>query len=164
MFPSLASIKWIAIAIAAALMLSFAWHQGALSIQSQWDAEKAALNAEAALKIQEAQDRVIATERESARRIAATDAKYQAVLKEKRSEETTALVRASTGGLRINAKCPGNPSAVSSSTASSSSSDGEARVELSKADGEFLIRLSAEADRITEQLNACQSLLEEDRK
>jgi hypothetical protein len=145
-------------------MTSFAWHQGALSIQSQWDAEKAALNAEAAKQIQEANDRVAAAEREAVRKVAATDAKYQAVLKEKRSEEAIAIARASTGGLRINAKCPGNPNAVSGSASSSSSSDGEARVELSKADGDFLIRFAAEADRLTEQLNACQTLLEEERK
>jgi vacuolar-type H+-ATPase subunit I/STV1 len=164
MLPSLATIKWIAAAVTLLVVFGFGWSHGSEHVQAKWDSEKAALNAEAARQIQEAQEQVRKVEQDSVRRVAAADAKYQAVLREKKSEESAAIDRARTGGLRINAKCPSSPNAVSDSAASTSNGNGETRAELSQEAGEFLVRLAAEADRVTEQLNACQAILEEDRK
>lgn len=158
------TIKWAAIGCVVIAAFMFGWTQGSLSVQAQWDKEKAELNAQAAKEIQEANDRVRAIERESYLKVAQTEQIFNKKLKEKDLEEVNALNRARTSGLFVNAKCPSSINAVSGAAKNSSSGDGETRVELHQADGEFLIRFAAEADRVTEQLSACQKLLEDERK
>lgn len=53
---------------------------------------------------------------------------------------------------------------VSGSSASTSSYNGEARSNVSQADGEFYFKLASEADEVAKQLSACQAIVEEDRK
>lgn len=53
---------------------------------------------------------------------------------------------------------------VSGSSASSSGYNGEARPNISQADGEFYFKLASEADEVAKQLSACQAIVEEDRK
>lgn len=53
---------------------------------------------------------------------------------------------------------------VSSVASSSSSNNGEARPDISQADGEFYFKLASEADEVAKQLSACQAIVEEDRK
>lgn len=162
--PNLMLLRIIAIGLISAILVCVGYQYGSMSVQSKWDKEKAELNAQAAKEIQEANDRVRAIERESYLKVAQTEQLFNKKLKEKDLEEANALNRARTSGLFINAKCPSGTNAVPGASSSSSSSDGETRVELPQADGEFLIRLAAEADRVTEQLSACQKLLEDERK
>ena len=53
---------------------------------------------------------------------------------------------------------------VSSVSASASGNNGEARPDISQADGEFYFKLASEADEVAKQLSACQAIVEEDRK
>ena len=161
---NLTTIKWAVVGVAFILACLFSWTQGALNVQAKWDKEKAELNARAAAEIEAANNRVRAIERESYLKVAQTEQLFNKKLKEKDLEEANALNRARTGGLFVNAKCPSGADTVPGASSSSGSSDGETRVELPQADGEFLIRFAAEADRITEQLSACQKLLEDERK
>lgn len=165
---NLKSFKIYAFAILAILIIgtsvAIGYRYGAMQVQSKWDKEKAELNAQAAKEIEEASNRVRAIEREANARVVQTEQLYNKKLKEKSNEEADALNRARTGGLFVNAKCPNAQGAVPGATSDSAASDGETRVELPKEDGEFLIRLAAEADRVTEQLSACQKLLEDERK
>jgi hypothetical protein len=161
---NLTMLKWAAIGLVVCLSFIFGWNQGSLNVQAQWAKEKAELNAQAAKEIEEANNRVRAVERESYIKVAKTEQLFNKKLREKSNEEASALDRARNGGLFVNAKCTGRSNTVPGTTSSSSSSDGETRVELSKEDGEFLIRIAAEADRVTEQLSACQKLLEDERK
>ena len=161
---SLAQLKWAAIALAVAVAFSMGWRINGWRIQSAWDAEKAALNAEAARQIQEATDRVLSAERDAAKRVTAVSAKYQTTLKEKQREEAAAIDRARTDGLYLNARCEDATGAVPSTSESSSGRHGEARVRLPDATAEALLQLAAEADRVAEQLTACQHFIEEERK
>jgi len=161
---SITTIKWVAIGVALFVACAFSWHQGALNVQSKWDKEKAEMNAQAAKEIEEANNRVRAAERAANARVAKTEQLFNQKLKEKSREEDDAVNRARTGGLFVNAKCPNRQDAVPGASADSSAGNGETRVELPQADGEFLIRLAAEADRVTEQLSACQRILEDQRK
>jgi hypothetical protein len=162
--PSLASLKWIAIALCVVVAFGAGWDLGGDRVQAKWDAEKAELNAKAAEAIQTAMNRTLAAEREAAAKVAATSAKYQMKLQEKQSEEVAAIEHARAGGLYINAQCPSGGNSVSQTGSGSSGRNGEARVKLPDETAESLLRLAAEADRVAEQLNACQNILEEERK
>jgi len=161
--PSLALVKAGAIALALAALFYFGYSQGSDHVQSQWDRERAELNSQAAQKITEAYERVRATEQAASKRVAFAEQSYSKKLREKSNEESTALVRARTNGLFIDAKCPNNSDSVSGVTAVAADGHGEARVELPRTAGEFLISLAAEADRVTEQLSACQAILKSER-
>ncbi len=162
--PNLMLLRLVAIGLIVALLVGVGYRYGSMSVQSEWDKEKAELNAQAAKQIEEANNRVRAIEREANSRVAQTEQLFNKKLKEKDLEEANALDRARTGGLFINAKCPSGSDSMPGASSSSGSGDGETRVELPQADGEFLIRLASEADRVTEQLSACQKLLEDERK
>lgn len=162
--PSLAQLKWIAIALCVAVAFGAGWDIGAGRVQGRWDAEKAELNAKAADAIQQSMNRTLAVEREAAAKVAATSAKYQKALKEKESEEAAAIDRARTGGLFIDAQCPGSGNGVSETGTGSSGRDGTTRARLPDATAEALLRIGAEADRVVEQLTACQEQLQKDRE
>lgn len=161
---NLTTIKWALVATALLGAFASGMKIGRDGVQAAWNAEKAAMNADAAEQIQQAMNKALATERESAKKVAEVSAKYQAVLKEKHHAEAAAVERARTNGLYVNAHCPAAADPVSDVAASTGGHHGEARVRLSEEDGEFLVRLAAEADRITEQLSACQAILESERK
>lgn len=162
--PNLALVKAIAVALILAATFAFGWSTGSEHVQAQWDRERAELNAQAAKAIEEANSRVRKAEQASSNRIAQSEKLYLTKLKEKSHEENFAIDRARTGGLFINAKCPSRLDAMPDATQLAGSGHGETRVELPKKDGEFLIRLAAEADRVTEQLTACQAILESERQ
>ena len=137
---------------------------GADSVQAKWNAEKAELNAKALSELEAAHARTKEVEKEMSGRLQTATNKYVKVLKEKKDAEAAAIGRASAGGLFIDASCEGSADAVSGTASGTGGSDGAQRVELSRASGEFLVRLAAEADRVTEQLTACQGILIEERR
>ena len=138
--------------------------EGADSTLAKWNAEKAELNAQALSDLQVAHARVKEVEKEMDGRLQVANNKYLKVIKEKKNAEAAAIDRAGSGGLFINAKCEGGADPLSGATGLTVGSHGTKRVELPRADGEFLIRLAAEADRVAEQLSACQAVLKEERK
>lgn len=140
--------------------------QGQAVIQAEWQAEKAEANAQAALAIKKAQDAAIATERRQAAQFRTVEAKLIADNRKVQDEKNALLDGFSkSGGLRLpSSKSADNSSAVSTAATSASGSDAEAVCHLPE---EFVRELAAEAqraDQITYQLEACQMILEEERK
>lgn len=162
--PNLALLKLLAVAAVAFALFGFGWSMGSEHVEAKWNLEKAELNAQAAKELSDANDRVRKTEQAARDRLAQTEHLYLDKLKDKSHAETLAIDRANNGGLFINAKCPNRLDAMPDATQLASGGDGETRVELPKADGEFLIRLAAEADRVAEQLSTCQAILESERQ
>lgn len=162
--PNLLLIKWGAIAVLILAIFTSGWHLGAKNVQSKWDLNRAELVAESAKTLQESEERVLTVERQSVAKLAAVQTQYQKQLKGKQSEEAAAISAAYSGGMRIDAECPSNPNALSNTATGSTGVNATTRVKLSPEAGEFLVRLAAEADRVTEQLTACQATLEADRK
>lgn len=131
-------------------------------VESVWQAREAKINAEMAIAIQAAGAKTLAVERASAERIAAVSTTYQRKLKEKDREKATALAIA--GGLRIGTTGPSSCGDTVSSTGSSPSGrDGETRSRLSQHSAEFLVGEASRADKVVEQLSACQTIIEKDR-
>lgn len=156
-------IKIIACILVLIAAFGFGWRQGSLSVQSEWDREKAEINAQTAIAVSEANERTRAIEADMNERLRQVTGAYSRKLQEKNNAENAAVERAATGGLFINAECPAASGELPNSTPSTDGSPRTARVKLPAKDGEFLIRLAAEADRITEQLTSCQSILEAER-
>jgi hypothetical protein len=140
--------------------------QGQAVIQAEWQSEKAEANAQAALAIKKAQDAAIATERRQAAQFRTVEAKLIADNRKVQDEKNALLDGFNkSGGLRLpSAKSADHSSAVSTAATSTSGSDAEAVCHLPE---EFVRDLAAEAERadqITYQLEACQMILEEERK
>lgn len=94
----------------------------------------------------------------------ANAANYQERLENVTQQRDTALASVRSGQrLRVDlaAPCSGT---VPETAASTIGRDGQARGELSSAASERLVEFAADADRNTEQLEACQAIVIEDRK
>lgn len=140
-------------------------HVGTLETAHAWEAREIKLNADSAAAIKAADDKVLAAERTAAASTAAVSSKYQAKLKEQENAYTRAIGVARLGGLRIGTV--GTPTCagpVPPTSAGTTGRDGETRAELSPDAAEFLIGEASRADKIVEQLNACQAVLVQDRK
>ena len=136
---------------------------GTDSVLAKWNAEKAEMNVQALAELEAAHARAAAIEKEMSGRLQVATSKYMKAIKGKKDAEAAAVGRAADGGLFIDARCEGGADAVSGAAPGAGGSNGAQRVELSRASGEFLVRLAAEADRVTEQLTACQNILIEER-
>jgi len=89
----------------------------------------------------------------------------QTKLKEQENAYTRAIGVARLGGLRIGTVgTPACADPVPATSAGTTGRDGETRAELSPDAAEFLIGEASRADKIVEQLNACQAVLVQDRK
>jgi prophage endopeptidase len=138
-------------------------HVGSVTTTVAWQAREAKAASRSAEVLQAAQDRAIAAERDNAKKLAEASASYQEKLKEKDREKAAAV--ASTRRLFVGTVGPqgcGNP--LPSTGAGAPGRDGETRSELSKPAAEFLIGEASRADKIVEQLTACQAIVAEDRK
>lgn len=160
---NLLAIKLLAALALVAAVFGFGWHLGSEHTQAQWDREKAELNAQAAQEIAAANQRVLDAEHAATARIAQAEQAFTKKLQEKQDAEIAAVERARTDGLFINAECPSAADPVSSPAGNTGRGARQARVKLPATDGEFLVRLAAEADRVTEQLSACQDMLQKER-
>jgi hypothetical protein len=119
------------------------------------------------LAISQAQQRATATalfaQTQSQLALSQIDQTYQDKLHEQDALHARDLAAVRTGALRLRdraAKCP----VEVQSGASTGSGDGEAGAELSVAATEFLLGEADRADRLVHQLDACQAVVEADRK
>jgi hypothetical protein len=161
--PNLALLKLAAIGLLFAGAFAFGWYQGSLSVEAEWSKEKAEMNARAAEEIADANDQVRAIEQQAGRNLSAITVSYETQLRKITDEKNTTLRDTRNSGLFINAKCPSDKDTMPSSSATASGSDAETRVRLPDALAESLISLASEADAVTEQLTACQALVNADR-
>ena len=139
-------------------------HDGKVQIEALWQTREAAINAQAANKISEAAARVAAIEHAHADEINAVDTKYQTKLREKENALALALNAAKYSGLYAHTTCPavsGNP--TGGPVAPSGIGDGSPRVKLPDEDARFLLSEADRADKIVEQLTACQAVIRSDR-
>ncbi len=130
-----------------------------------WQKREAAINAQAATKIQEANDKVREAEHKRAADVNVVAEDYENQLKDKDDAHAKALAAARSGGLFVHTACPAPSGNAQGSVASTASvGNGQARARFSDADSEFLLAIGSEADRIVAQLTACQAVIAADRK
>jgi len=161
---------WVLIALgvawAASLVGVGVWQRsdGKAVVQAEWATREAKINAESATKIHAAEEKTRAAEHQMAVNLVVVATEYQAKLKEKDNALAAARTAARTGGLWVNAACPpvaGN--AAIGAAAGAGFDNGSARVRLSAETADALIALASDADRNTDQLRACQQVVEADR-
>jgi len=121
--------------------------------------------ADASVKLIEATNaKVREIERESASRSADTSAEYQRKLKEKEHEKDRAVaaVRAGMRSMFVNVTPGSCTNDVPGPSPALGGRDGSGRAELSGAAAEFLIGEASRADKLAEQLTACQARVAQD--
>lgn len=152
------------LAALAVVLCAFAtgWNLSAKYAKNVYDKQKAEADSQQARDFANAQQSARAREQELTQRIAGIDREYQEKIKAKDKERMAALAVARSRGLYVRAACP-NGSLPDAATGTRSG-DGTARVRLSEPDAGFLLGLASEADQITEQLAACQTIVRADRE
>lgn len=159
--------KFIAVLGAISVLLltyGFGRHDGARIMEAKWQEEKAALNAAAAdalhAKIVENAEK----EAYHAQKIRNITDSFNSRLTEIKNEKSSALTVARSRGLFVNTSCPRDRDALPQTSSSPSGGDGTTRSRLSDADAEFFITFAADADKVVEQLAACQAVIKQDRE
>lgn len=154
------------VALGAALTGSFFYGTsvGESKTETKWQKREIAINAESEKTLAKANARALAAERKSADDVAAISKAYQAKLLEKDHERNRAIASARASGLFVNTKRPNCGNAVPASGTGTGGRDGETRSELSDETAEYLIAEANRADKIVDQLTACQAIVEADRR
>jgi prophage endopeptidase len=138
------------------------YRQGEKHTQADWDKEKTAT----ATKLAAAAQNALALQQEHTNKLAEVDSVYQARLKQKDDEKSAAVAAAYSRGLYVHGAKPTTPnSAPAAPTASSPGvCDATANARLSDSDANFLLSLASDADKVVEQLTACQKIVRDDRQ
>src|SRR3990167_153071 len=134
--------------------------------ESKWQTREAKINSESAKKIQEANDRVRGIEQDIAQLLASESEGYQRKLKEKDDALNIALDSFATVGLFSHGPAcpPTGGNAASGITSPAGGHNGATgRQLLGKDDSIFLLTEASRADKIVEQLTACQGVIRTDR-
>lgn len=145
---------------------AFGWRQGALEVRSAWNEAKQAQSELEKNTLQAQNEKVLTAERKTVKKSNAAAIVLHKSNKGIDDAEAAALKRLDTDRLRL----PNSDSANAGSdtvpgTAACPSADRDGTAPgLFKPDAEFLIRFAGEADRVVNQLNACQRLLEIERE
>src|SRR3990167_7292246 len=126
--------------------------------ETDWQTREAKINAESAIKIEAAHNRVRDLEQDIAQQLANESAGYQRKLKEKDDALTIALDSVATVGLFVHGPAcpPTGGNSAGSTTPTPSGRDGLTRAKLPDEDARFLLSEASRADKITEQLTDCQ--------
>lgn len=143
-------------------------------VEAVWQAREAKINADTAVAIQAAGAKTLAAERASAERAAAASTAYQNKLKEKDREKATAIANQRAGNIRLRdpnastSTCRDPVSPTGPGPGGHPSSPGprlpvESTGVLSGRTSEFLIGEASRADKVVEQLAACQAIIKSDR-
>jgi len=137
---------------------------GQTAEHDQWMTREAKLNADAAAKIKEQADKVLALEHAKSEELNLVATDYEAQLKEKDRALSVALNTIKSGGLFIRAACPApNRDNVPGATASPGIGNGAQDFRLPDSYASDLLTLAAECDRNTLQLGAAQAVIRADR-
>jgi prophage endopeptidase len=159
----------IALAVFVSSCLGCYWYGNSVGKDVErvkWEKRENKELAAANKKIIDLTEKARADESLHAVKLASISAQYQEDLKNVKDKAARVIsdVRAGTLKLRIPVTERACTSEGSKVEASTERRDGEARAELSKEASEFLIGLTGEADEVVEQLQACQRIVEEDRR
>lgn len=162
---------WVILGVFAVIVGAFTWTYfygvgvGEDKVEAKWQAREAKINAATAEKISLADARVRAAERKSADAVAAVSQTYQEKLQEKDREKDRAIAGARANGLFIATKRPATcGNTVPAVGAAPGGRDGETVAELSDPLAEYFISEAVRADKIVEQLAACQAIVMADRQ
>lgn len=139
------------------------WWLGDSLKQGEWDAARVKEAEAVALAVAESSQKAIAVERDLTERLNSQSKQYQTKLQEKDREKADAILRARTDGLRVDVQASPSKDGVSSASAGSGRCDGGETARLSTEASERLVSLLSEADKVVEQLAACQKILKEER-
>ncbi len=151
-------IKFAAEAVVAVVLLGIGWHYGRTTLQADWDAEKLVH----AQQLADAYAEGVGKLQAQTNKFNKTTADMRAAKREKKNEESAAIARLNTERVRVTFDPPRD--AVPGATAGAGGDNGTCATGLPRADGEFLIRFAREADEAVIQLQACQQLLDAERK
>lgn len=164
-------------AVAAVLLGAYAFgshveHQGRVAevagLKQQQQKALTDIDAAHRTQLQAATDLVRATELQAAERMAAMDKQKTKELNDAKNAAATDLAALRSGGIRVRDElaCAGAGGAGGgASQAATGTGLGHATPAggLQDADAEFLLRVGAEADEVTLQLQACQAIVTQDR-
>jgi hypothetical protein len=159
---------WVLLIIAAVAIGLYGWgrHDGAAITSAAWERREAGINAKTAERIQGLNALNRQLEQLHAQDLARISAAYQDQLRKHDNEKDRALaaLRARTLQLSIPARCPAGGSGSSEAPAGAGGRDAAARAELSPEAAGFLIGEATRADKIVDQLTACQAIVNRDRR
>ena len=155
------SAKWVAVAVISIALFATGWWLGDSLKQGEWDAARVQEAEAVAVAVKEAHDKAMSKERELTQKLNNQSKTYQAKLKEKDNEKAAALERFRSDGLRISVETSSSQNGVSGDSSNSCRCDGGTTAKLSDEVAQRLIERRVEADKIVEQLTACQGILKE---
>ncbi len=142
----------------------FGRSDGARITEAAWATEKATLNAEAVERLDAAYKRNAATEAAGKTKLAETANVYEMKIGVLKNEKDRAIARARAGGLFINTVGQSCGNTVPEAAPGSGLDSRIQRVRLPDEDADFLISFAADANRVVEQLTACQNILRQERE
>ena len=165
---------WLILGIAVAWLTSLVavgdWQNNAghTSERTQWQARENKELTDANALIQSLQATARSKEAESAQNMATVSKNYQEILSSEGVKNEKTINDLRTGIIRLRQPDSTSQSSSGSTTSQTSASsigcDGQAGSELSNQTAEFLYTEAARADKVVEQLAACQNVVIEDRK
>lgn len=153
--------KWTWIGISMVALFATGWWLGDSLKQGQWDAARVQEAEAVAVAVKEAHDQAMSKERELTQKLNSQSKQYQVKLQEKDREKAAALERFRSDGLRISVEASASKDGVPGDPANSCRCDGGATAKLSDEVAQRLVERRTEADKIVEQLTACQAILKE---
>ena len=141
---------------------------GADSVRAEYAARDLKAAADAAAKTQELQEKYRAIEQAQAQEISKVAHDYERRLTDAKAKTTVALDAIRSGSVRLRDNyAAGNEAGrgcPAGSPAPAGVGDGKAGAELSPELANFLVSEASRADAYTEQLTACQRVIEADRR
>lgn len=141
--------------VAAVLMLALAWGLGARSVQRKWDLAEAVRKSDEMRLAVAAERQAREKERRQAERLAEIETRYEQEKKDALADRDRTITELRSGQRRLYVNVQAPAGAGGASPAGTGPGTAEARAELSQQDGEFLVRLAAEADDVVRELNYC---------
>jgi len=153
--------KWTWIGVAMIALFATGWWLGDSLKQGEWDAARVKEAEAVAVAVKEAHDKAMSKERELTQKLNSQSKQYQTKLQEKDREKAAALERFRSDGLRISVEASAGQDGVSGDPANSCRCDGGTTAKLSDEVAQRLVERRTEADKIVEQLTACQGILRE---
>lgn len=132
--------------------------------KSAWESEKVAAIKDTMDKVLAANDKVRSLEQALATKQNKVERVYVDKIRTVEVERKQLTDIARSDGLFIDAKCPDNSPSVSNTAPGSSGGNGAEKARLSAEAADALISLAADADRVVNQLTACQAILEAERQ
>lgn len=157
--PSKEQVKWLIVILSLGALFAGGWYLGATLKQGEWDAAVVQQVEDLNRQIAEANAKVAAQEKQMAVNQAKVSAKYQKQLQEKEREKADAIASAESRGLWVNTTACQSTASVSDSTAPTTGHNGGEKARLPEKTSRDLISLLNEADKVVEQLTACQAIL-----